>query len=147
MNKIIQEEIDKLNEKIKKLKSWDDTAELTQSILESIPKMMNPKLSIGIEFGQLHGVLLHVDLKKVGEVSFILKQFASHGYHLKSEPEDYPEIHRRSWNLKSETNNTPVIVSGFFRKENEGQQCKFIKVGEKTEPVYKLICEDTLKGE
>lgn len=141
-NKEIQEEISKLETKIEKLKSWNKTAEISQKIVDSLPKELNPTLSVGIEVGQLHGVLIHVNLKNVSQVTDILKQFNLAGYHLKDKPEDYEEIQRRSWYLKNE-NEIPIVISGFFR-EGEGQQCKFVKTGEEMKPVYKLVCDDSV---
>jgi len=95
--------------------------------------------SIAFGVGSLNGLLLMLQNRKdLLPVMDIVEKLC---IHLNTKIEmigDYPEISRRSWYLKG----TPLIISAFFDGD-DGSVCKFIKTGEKREPVYEFICPES----
>ena len=96
--------------------------------------------SIGLGYGQLNGLLLMLhnqnDLLPVME---IVEKLCIRLNTKVSQISDYPEVSRKSFYLKD----TPIIISAFFNGDN-GSVCKFVKTGEKREPVYEFICPESI---
>lgn len=141
MHKVIQEEKEKLEKKIKKIVSWDKIAEAVESIMSEIPKELDPRISVGIDFSSLQGVLLHVNCQDMKEMTPILRAVSSLGFRMeKDKPEDYPEASRRTWAFNKEDRESPLKVNAFFCN-GEKQVCRFVKVGTKEVNEYELKCE------
>ena len=142
MHKAIQNEIDLLQEKIKTLVKWELEISALEVVLNTIDKDLSPYITVGIQTGQVNGLILTFDPKTIEQVTPVLKQFSLLGYHIDGKPEDYEEIGRRGWKLKKEGYDAPVTLHAFFRGEVvEGQVCKFVKTGTKEVDVFELKCD------
>ena len=131
MNKIIEEEIEKLEKLIEKAKSWEKDANFAEGMKEKFECVST--VNVGVQSGQVHGVLVYCYPEKMGDVTEVLKHLSKAGYRIKGKPSDYEEMGRRVWDLGV------VQVMAFFSSGKS--KCTFKKVGEKTEPVYELVCE------
>ena len=79
-----------------------------------------------------------MDVERIEEVTATLKEFAALGWHRKKEdPNDYPELKRRSFTLVHEMHKCEIILSAFFI----GETCKFVEVGQEMKSKYELRCQ------
>ncbi len=111
-------------------------------------------ISIGWKANQLNGCLLILNgiSNITKEVKPLLAAFAKRGYWVKG-TSAYEELGRQTWELYHRDDKARVVVQigVFFMSESEavkrgGETCRFVKVGEKTEEVYKLVCPDSPNG-
>lgn len=141
MQQFLQKEIDSHLGYIEKLTAMDDTARVIAQIKEEIDPSLSVSLHAGVTLTQIQGIMVMIYPKHFDEVKSVLKLFALNGFYINGKPEDYAEISRRTWRLKSKEHSTPVSICAFFSDYKEGQGCKFVKVGVKEAPVYKLMCD------
>lgn len=142
MHSEIQKEVNDLQERIDRIKGWNDTAMIAQKVVDDLDPELKPVLSIGHDFSSLQGVLIHIYPKDMKQVAPVLKVLADCGFHQmpNSKPSDYAEIKRRTWQLVGDDKaGAKIHLSAFFY--TDGSKCKFVKVGEETKPVMKLVCE------
>lgn len=130
-------------EKIAKYRDYDEAACLTEEFLESETAAqakaagLEFSASFGLEFFSVQGVVLHMNkIMKVAQVAPILGWFAQRGSRQVDKASDYAEMQRRTWNLGK------IQLMGFFSQEENA--CKYVKVGERMEPIYKLMCPDSM---
>jgi hypothetical protein len=103
---------------------------------------LSPRVFVGWEFGQLNGCLIHLDIKKISQLSEVLKDLGQKGWHqANKEPSDYAEIKRRTYELKKDGTQARIQVSGFL----VGEVCRFVPIGKKEVEEYKLICDAELE--
>jgi len=126
-------QIETIRERVLK---WDEAASLAEEWLASPERGdLHASASLGWSIGSLQGVCIHIDgLSRTAQVAPVLGWFAKRGLKLKGKPEDYPEIHRRTWDLGD------IKILGFFRT-GEGAGCRFVEVGKEERPVYKFLCD------
>lgn len=128
-----------LNEmQILRMKVFDliEAARVAEKIGDEFKETIrNFRLSYGVDMIRLQGILVQIDVNDMKEVIPILKYLAKNGYPKKGEPEDYPEIRRRTWDCGQ------IKVSAFL-PWGEKSKCKYVKVGVVENPVYELQCEE-----
>lgn len=142
MHKEIEKVVSDLTNKINELYSWNETAEKAEEILAGLRKEggIEARISVGIEWGQLRGVLIHLDkITSVKEVAPYLTAFEREGFRFNGQPDDYAEISRRSWKLNK--GNIPLVISAFFESD-AGKRCRFVEVRKELKPVYELVCDE-----
>ena len=129
-DKMIQERIDELEERIESFKDLNDDLVIVKSI---VPEDMYIWLDyeINVDF----------PVKSFDEVKAMLKLFAENGMRLKeySKSDTSP-----TWQLQG-INTTIRLRPQWFNEDSvvEGATCKLVKVGEtvSTYPKYKLVCD------
>ena len=140
MKKEIQDAIDDLEKK----RTFIQSHEKALSDCEPLKMKFTGndlRIRIGWEFGQLNGVLISMDVKKISELSEVLKDLGVCGWHRATkEPSDYAEIKRRTYELKHDDSNVKIHVSGFLI----GETCRFVPAGKKEVEEYKLVCDAEL---
>lgn len=148
--------MDAINEKAKMLKqdidtllSWDSQEKVAQMVKEQVG---NKDHSIGcaIGFGSLKGILYNIhNVTSIKEDALpALRAFRKEGFKYVRHG-DYEEIGRRSYYLKN-ADDKKIILNVFMETSEKGEstdQCKFVKIGEETSPVYKLVCPDSVQDE
>lgn len=125
----IAKEIGNLERHRVEILGWVDHANVAQEAKEKFDFIGG--VSIGWGPHSLNGVLIRCVLDKPEDIVELLRWLGAKGYHQKTEPDDYAELQRRTWNLGS------IKVMGFF----EGEVCKFVQVGEEMKPILELRCE------
>jgi hypothetical protein len=96
------------------------------------------RVTIGVGSHCLNGVLLMWDAKRLSDVTPRLAWLAQRLGKFKIE--DFPEIGRRTYDFGR------VKFSVFFNSYNDSAVCKFVEVGKKEEPIYKLMCEESAEA-
>lgn len=92
-------------------------------------------ISVGWQYGQLNGVLIMFNkVKNIGDINPLFQFLGKHGYLHEGKPEITYCLKRISWKMGN------IIFSAFFDDSNA--ECKFVKVGTKTEDEYKFVCPD-----
>jgi hypothetical protein len=91
--------------------------------------------SVGYGYHSLNGVLIYVDIKSPREVTALLRDVRA-AFGKMKKVEDYAELRRRTYDFGK------VKVMTFLESE-DSSACRFVKVGEKTEPIYQLLCPDS----
>lgn len=139
----VKAEVDTLQQRVKRVESWNDLVILARKLLgesgfEYDKRTHSNYITVGIGPHCLNGVLVFVSIKSPSEIAPLLCAFAVHGRHIKGEPKDAMWCKRRTWDLGD------IKVCGFFNSE-DATACKFVKVGEKTESQYKLVCPDSVE--
>lgn len=137
--------------KVDTINSWRNTEREIAGLLEGFNDD-HPNRKARYSIGEpasfsLVGLLIKLeDLETVSDVAPILRELAAIGFRQKGEPDDYPELRRRTWNLKREDDPTPVKVMVFFRDTSaddaDGPTCRYVQVGIKEEPIMELRCYD-----
>lgn len=112
-----------------------EMAQLAESIVaKHKDKFKTLEVSIGYQYGSIQGVLIKAhDVESMRDVLPIIRELRWHGFKVKSH-EDYPEAKRRTYDM----GDIKVLV---FLPWDEGSTCKYVKVGMKEEPQYKLQCD------
>lgn len=90
--------------------------------------------SIGIGPHVLNGFLIMWDVHRLSDVAPVLawlRKRLDKSYKV----EDYPELGRRTYDFGR------LKLSAFFSAFDEKTVCKFVQVGVKEQPVYKLMCD------
>lgn len=131
----IQRELKGLDKDREKILALCDHANICEEVAAEF-KSQVPSIStsIGFRFGSIQGALLHVDVLDMRDVLPILRDFRKRGYKIDGHG-DYPELKRRTYQLGD------IAVLCFLRDDSKSR-CQWVKVGEKSEPVYKLMCGD-----
>lgn len=104
---------------------------------ESASLYINPSDGLA----QVSGVLLSILVEKASQVNEVLKKLNREELRLES-IEDYAEIGRRKFSFKHRKHEGPRLHVMFFFYKATDNACKFVKVGEKLEPIYELHCPD-----
>jgi len=144
----IAETLKDLREQMAKAKALEPLAQFAQSMARELPEELKSEISIGVQPGQLQGVLFRVYPKSMDVCTTILRKFAAAGFHQFKEPDNWAGANRRSWYLTNAgadkkgldiEHHQRLVFSAFFYKE--GSKCRFVKVGEKTEDIMELVCD------
>lgn len=133
--KCIQDELTKLDEKRAKVLTMTEAVQAADRILEEHRISKEDRVGVGVDYGQLQGVFLFLYVKHWREVVPVLRALADAGFRQSKEPEDYFELHARTWTCGD------IILRAFLPWDNSGA-CRRVKVGEKTEPVYEWQCDN-----
>ena len=91
---------------------------------------------LSLDPGTVNALMINLEADRLSDVSEPLKWLAKRLG--KYEIDDYPELGRRSYIFANDGRRVRFQV--FFNGDQS--VCKFVQVGEKTEPVYKLMCGD-----
>lgn len=138
MHKALEKEIEILNKNIATVRSWQDTAEDAENIIELAGK---GKVSVNSpDFTSIEGVLIRLSINHRDEVLDILKVMHNFGYK-QTKIGEYAIIQRLEWYYTKEIKEEPkqrIVIMAFLT----GTACKFVEVGTKEEPVYELKCEE-----
>jgi hypothetical protein len=139
MHKLIQEEVNVLNRDIEKVKAFEADLKIAEKAKELF-KDLKITLSLGYRTGTLQGVLVHCYPKHADAIKPVLDWFSDHGLGQIEKPDDFEIAKRRSYVLgdRDKKNSTTRFTVSFFFYD--GASCKFVKVGEKVEPIMKLVC-------
>lgn len=149
---LIDQELVKLDmfhrEKWHYLNRLRDPCKIAEEFVEAFNGLGNDvSVSIGWSAGSLTGVLLHVNnATSMKPVVDMLRWLGKKGHPKRGNPEDYPEIGRRTWNL----NGLMRLLVFFRREDHEGSTdaCRFVKGEPKKDSFeYALVCPaDDRKG-
>ena len=90
--------------------------------------------SLGLGRGVLQGFLVMWDARRLSDVTTRVAWLAQRLGKFKIE--DYPEMGRRTYDWGR------FKFSVFFNSYDNKTVCKFVEVGKKEEPIYKLMCGD-----
>jgi hypothetical protein len=123
--------------RIKVLGMVEDVA-LAQEVIDKFcAKEWDARVSIGLDFGSMQGVLIHIDnVKSIADIAPIRRELRERGFPA-PKPDDYAELKRRSY-LYAREGKPQFAVMVFLRGENA--VCEYVQVGTKVEPVYELRC-------
>ena len=143
--KILSEGLEKLENKIITVTSWQEDLRIACDIM-NLPEIKERFKSVDVRIGEpsmgsLSGVLIMVnEIKDMTDSKFIIREFAKSEIHPKTKGkdkkifEDYPEMKRRTWYLGEN------IILSLFLSWDQDTSCKYVKVGTKEEDVYELQC-------
>lgn len=92
------------------------------------------RIGLTLDPNTVNALMVNLDAVRLLDVTEPLKWLAQRfgAYTI----DDYPELGRRAYVF--ENNGRPVRFQVFFN--GDAAQCKFVKIGVKEEPVYKLMC-------
>jgi hypothetical protein len=132
-----------------KVVSMQSAAALAEEVCAAFPDLPL-SVTLGYQTGTLQGVLIFAGgygegdcLGDIRLVFPILKELSRRGFKSSGKPEDYPEIGRRTWNLRKADEPTPVRFCAFVAAPHmAGEVCRFVQTGVKEQPVYELLCDD-----
>ena len=127
----IAREVERLQEYIATTQSYAPEAEIADALIAEFPQH-ELRCSIGVGPHVLNGFLIMVDLKQLDEAKALVAALAKQLG--KFDISDYPELGRRTYGWPR------LKLSCFFNAWDEKTVCKFVQVGVKEEPVYKLMC-------
>ncbi len=131
----VQAELERLEKDREKILSYVEHGRICEEVAQEFkPQVHNIRTSIGYRFGSVEGALLKVDVMDMRDVLPILRDLRKRGYKIEKH-EDYPEMKRRTYRLGD------IAVLCFLMGDTKAR-CQWVKVGEKSEPVYKLMCDD-----
>ena len=148
--------LEKVDEELQRAMSWQADAEVAEKVMvrvgielfgaEALPQ--SASASVSTAGTALQGILFSVSIFDVSEMAPWLRGFAAFGYRRRKErPTDDPMIGRRMWQMKRPNGELSAIRLMFFMDvdyggTDAGAGCRWVKVGEKAEPVFELRCGD-----
>lgn len=132
--------------RIEKAKSYAPETAIACEFIRAFPALAGDSnwewdrplhVHLALDPNTVNAFMLNLDALKLTDVSQPLRWLAQRfgAYTI----DDYPELGRRAYVF--ENNGRPVRFQVFFN--NNEAVCKFVKVGVKEEPVYKLMCGET----
>lgn len=139
MHPVIQKEVDHLQSDIETAKTFETEAAVFDALSAQFPNEQF-RGSIGIGPHVLNGFLVMWDVHRLSDVAPVLAWLRTR-VEKAFKVADYPELGRRTYDFGR------IKLSAFFNTYDEKTVCKFVQVGVKEEPVYKLMCEGNEVGE
>lgn len=136
MHKIITEELKSADSFVEFVKSKNDVITKFDEIISQYEK--GKFIFTFIKYSEgFHE--FHIDLyqSNSGEVLEVLKKMAKIGLHIKGKPEDFESLKAKMWRMGKGIR--------FFCRYTDGvvgPNCRYVKVGEKMEPVFELKCDE-----
>lgn len=140
----IEVEAKRLSELIDQARGYLTEAAIVDEFIAAFPPpdpdeyLGRTRVQIGVGSHCLKGVLLMWDAKRLSDVTPRLTWLANRLG--KFTIEDFAEIGRRTYDFGR------VKFSVFFNSYSDASVCKFVEVGKKEEPIYKLMCEETVQS-
>jgi len=126
--------LDEIVELQAKLERWKPALDAIETIKGCFP-LLAITTSCGLQTGQVQGALIHLnDLEQMSDARAVAKLLTVMGYHTNGF-DDCPELRRRTYDYGD-------IKLMCFLSYKEGAKCRFVEVGKKEEPVYKLMCDE-----
>lgn len=138
--KCIIKELDSLKKQTDRVNSVVPLVKFGETLIDKFkdtPGTSDWRVSVGFEYGTLQGVTVHVTALDINTLIAVRKFIRTQGFPLPEE-EEYPEIHRKSWEYQRE--GEEVFRLSFHTSYDEGAVCKYVKVGTKQEDVFELQC-------
>lgn len=135
MNPVIAKRVEELQADIVKVQGYEPEAATFDDLRAAFPnEAFRPSIGIGPHC--LDGFLIMWDVHKLGAVAPVLSWLRNRidkPYRI----EDYAELGRRTYDFGR------IKLAAFFNTFDDKTVCKFVQVGVREQPVYKLMCEGT----
>lgn len=136
--------VEELEKRIEKARAFDAEQSLVAEFLaafEPEPKDefdVYPKFRVGLTLdpSTVNALMINYDARALADVVDPLRWLSQRLG--KYEIDDYPELNRRAYVFRN--HGRPVRLQVFFGVGDESV-CKFMQIGVKEEPVYKLMCD------
>lgn len=134
---------EELRERIAKAEAYAPEIAIAAEFVRAFPALAGEaadeyqrplRIGLTLDPNTVNALMVNLDVVRLVDVTEPLKWLAQRfgAYAI----DDYPELGRRAYIF--ENSGRPVRFQVFFN--GEAAQCKFVKVGVKEEPVYKLMC-------
>lgn len=118
---------------IEKLKLMNDLAVKADEWQEN-----HPDIVTSWAINCVDHVEIYCKINLLSDLAPLMRDIGKFGYRQHSNYE-WARSNSKEWNFEKD-GKWNVEVTAQFIKEGDG--CKYVKVGEKTEPVYELVCPD-----
>lgn len=98
-------------------------------------------LSLGVGGFSVRGANIHVNVQNFAQLTPLRRWLREQGYKPTGQPEDYVEIGRRRFPYGHINILAFVKTADEAGEPSSGPTCRVVKVGEKVEPILKIVCD------
>lgn len=138
--------IAELEKRIAEARGYAPEQAIAKAFIEQFPETMpddpteysssRTRIGFSLDSGSVRALMINWDALTLAEIKAPLAWLAQRLG--KYDIDDYPELGRRAYVFSKGR----LRFQTFFNASPDAQVCKFVQVGVKEEPVYKLMCGD-----